>query len=160
MKKILYIIPGWEDACSQASYQKLAKTAEDLGYEVFLKDVDWKKPLSEQIFSVEKGAVVFGFSLGAILAWFVAQQYQIKHLILASMTPHYSFSDVEIKQALIDLAGVRFVDDVIKNLETKHQAEKQTMLYGDKEGELADILVANTEHELNDRYISEIAKII
>ncbi len=32
-------------------------------------------------------------------------------------------------------------------------------MYGDLEEELGDILVRNTEHELNERYVKEIAKL-
>jgi len=102
MNNILYIIPGFDDSTHREPYQKLGKMAAEKGHRVVYKDVDWKKPLSEQVFYVEKNAVIFGFSLGAILAWLVAQKYECRLLILASMTPHASFVDAEIKQALID----------------------------------------------------------
>ena len=76
------------------------------------------------------------------------------------MTPHYSFVDAMIKKALIDLTGKEFVDDVINNLTTVHQAEKQTIMYGDLEEEAGDILVPHTEHELNNSYIEEVEKIL
>ena len=160
MRKVLYIIPAWEETCKAKPYQHLADAATKKGYEVICIDVDWKKPLSPQVFSVPPEAVLFGFSLGAILAWLVAQKHPCRHLILASMTPHYSFADPMIKKALIDLAGKEFVDDVIEHLATAHLAEKQTTMYGDREEETADILVPQTEHELNDRYIAEIDKIL
>ena len=37
-------------------------------------DIDWKRPLSAQMFSVEEDAVIVGFSLGAILAWLPIHQ--------------------------------------------------------------------------------------
>ncbi len=160
MHKILYIIPGWEDACHDKPYQLLANAAKKKGYKVICENVDWKKPLSSQIFPVEEAAVVFGFSLGAMLAWLIAQKYPCHHLILASMTPHYSFTDPKIKKALIDLAGKEFIDDIINTLRPKHQAEKQTILYGELEKEPGDMLVHHTEHELNGSYIQEIAKIL
>lgn len=159
MKKI-YIIPGWEDLCSQDSYQALGKVAKEKGYEVLYKDVDWKKPLSNQIFEVSENAVIFGFSLGAILAWMVAQKNKCNHLILASMTPHYSFEKQEIKEALIEITGKEFVDDVIKNLKKEHLAQKQTIMYGDKEDESANIIILNTDHEITNAYIKEIGKIL
>lgn len=42
MKKILYIIPGWGDKCSNSRYQQLASVAKGKGYEVVFRDVDWK----------------------------------------------------------------------------------------------------------------------
>lgn len=160
MKKILYIIPGLRESCESKPYRLLADAAKEQSYEVVCKNVDWGKPLSLQMFAVPKEAVVFGFSLGAILAWLVAQKYPCRHLVLASMTPHYSFTDPKIKKALVDLLGKKFVDDVIKNLNPKHRAKKQTILYGDREGEKADVLVPKTGHRLNSNYIKAIAQVL
>ena len=77
MKKYLYLIPGWEDTCLDESYVKISETAKKSGYEVIPINVDWKKPLSGQMFAVERNSVVFGFSLGAILGWLVAQKQEV-----------------------------------------------------------------------------------
>jgi len=45
-------------------------------------------------------------------------------------------------------------------LKPRHKARKQTIIYGAKEGEKADILVKNTEHEITDNYIKEILKLL
>lgn len=160
MKKLLYIIPGWQEHGNDAPYQQLANAAQEKGYEVVCPDVDWRTPLSQQIFPVTQDSVVFGFSLGAILARLVAQQHPCRHLILASMTPDHNFINPEIKKALVDLVGKEFVDDIIGSLASTNQAEKQTTLYGELEKEPADILVLHTEHELNDAYIKEIVKLL
>jgi len=160
MKKVLYIIPGFEETTRRKPYQLIAKLAREKGYEVVFHNINWRKTLSSQIFEVPEHAVIFGFSLGAIVAWIVAQKNTCEHIILASMTPHYSFKDKEIKKALVDLIGLEFVEDVIKNLKKKHKAKKQTIVYGDKEEEKADILVYKTGHELSDNYIKVIKKLI
>ncbi len=160
MKKVLYIIPGWRETCRRKPYKEIARIAEEKGYEVVCKNVDWDKTLSSQLFSIEKDDIIFGFSLGAILAWMVAQEYQCRHLILSSMTPHRSFKDPKDKKALIDLINSKFVNDVIHNLGRKHKAKKQTIIYGDKEEEPGDILVLNTGHELSNNYISVISGLI
>lgn len=160
MKKILYIIPGWREDCRYKPYQSLIKVAQKKGYEVICNNVNWNQPLSSQSFPIPKNAVVFGFSLGAVLAWLVVQNFPCRHLILASMTPHYSWKDREVKKSLVDLVGSRFVNDVTKNLSVKHQAKKQTIMYGDREKEAGNIIVPNTGHRLNDRYIKEIARIL
>ena len=160
MIKTLYIIPGWEDTCDQTEYRNLGKAAEDAGFQVVFKNVDWKKPLSPQAFEIESDAIIFGFSLGAILAWLVAQKYECQHLILASMTPHYSFVDPLIKKELVNLAGNEFVEDIISNLDSYNKAHKQTIIYGDKENEMADILVQNTDHEINAEYIKVVIKLL
>ncbi len=160
MKKILYIIPGLKETTRCRPYQSLKKIADKKGYEVVCKNVNWDNPLYPQIFPVSKNAVVFGFSLGAVLAWLVAQNYECKHLILASMTPSYSWKNKKIRKALVEIVGLKFVNDVTKNLTLKHKALKQTILYGDLEEEQGDVIVHNTEHELNDKYIKEIAKML
>ncbi|OGD66780.1 hypothetical protein A2442_01495 [Candidatus Campbellbacteria bacterium RIFOXYC2_FULL_35_25] len=160
MEKTLYIIPGLGETCRRKPYQLLAKKAKEKGYEVIFKNVDWNQKLSLQTFSVSKDDIIFGFSLGAVLAWLVAQDYKCRHIILASMTPHYSWKDKEIKKALIDLLGLKFVNDVIKKLDSKHQAKRQTIMYGDLENEKGDIIVSKTEHELTENYLKEIEQII
>jgi len=160
MKK-LYIIPGWEETIEDKKYQKVISMAREKGFEVTGKNVNWKQNLSEQIFLAEEESVIFGFSLGAVLARLIAQKYSCKHLILASMTPLSSFSeDIKTRKALCELVGDSFVDSVDRNLEKSHKAERQTVIYGDQENEEADVLVPNTDHEINDAYIKEIGKLI
>lgn len=160
MKKILYIIPGYQDTSRRKPYQSLATIARKKGYEVVFYNINWKKRLSPQVFPVPKNAVIFGFSLGAILARLVAQDYPCRHLILASMAPLYSFKGGKNKKPLVDLLGSRYIEDIAKNLKLKHLADKQTRMYGALEGGRGDIIVPNTEHELSEQYIKEIARIL
>lgn len=160
MKKYIYIIPGFEETSRRKPYQLLAKIAKAKGYQVAFRNVDWAQKLSSQIFPVTENSIIFGFSLGAVLARLVAQGNPCKHLILASMTPLVCFRDKKMKKGLVDLLGSEYVDDVKKNLFPHHQALKQTVIYGDKEEESGDILVPNTEHELSAAYIKEIAKLM
>jgi hypothetical protein len=159
-KKYFYIIPGWEENAQLEPYMKLAELAKNKGYEVRGYDIDWKRMLSSQVFDVPKDSVIFGFSLGAILAWLISQEHSIDKLILASMTPHYSFSDPIIKDQLIELVGEGMVSDIVTNLQPATLAIEKIVLYGDREDESADVLVADTEHELTSNYISEIGKLI
>jgi len=160
MKKELYILPAWEDDCEQQEYKKIAKLAEEKGYEVHLIDIDWKRTLSEQIFEVPEFAVIFGFSLGAIFGLKVSQKYKCSHLILGSMAKLKDFEDEEIKQSYIDLLGKAYVEDFLVDIKEKSLAENITTMYGEKEGELGDITVSNTEHELSDEYIEKVISIL
>jgi len=160
MKKI-YILPGYQETTRRRPYQKLRSLLQSKGYEVVFKNIDWQKKLTTQMFEIEKDSVVFGFSLGAVLARLVVQKYSCKHAIFASMTILSDFKKGENRKALIDLLGTEFVDDVRDCLKPKHKALKQTIMYGDKEGEdTADVFVKNTEHELTDEYLREIIKIV
>ena len=160
MKKI-YILPGYEETTKRRSYQKLRFLLQQKGYEVVFKNIDWKTNLTKQIFVIEKDSIVFGFSLGAVLARLIVQKYICKHVILGSITILSDFKKGENREALIDLLGLDFVNDIRDYLKPKHKALKQTIMYGDKEGEdMADIFVKNTEHELTDEYLKEIVKAI
>lgn len=162
MGKILYIIPGWKETCRRKPYQSLAKIAKNKGYEVVFHNVDWTRPLSPQVFSVPENAVIFGFSLGSILAWLVAQDNPCRYLILASMTPLGSFKRVKTKKALTDLLGYEFVRDATKKLKPKNLAKKQIRMYGslELEEESVDIVVPDTGHELNKQYLKKITRIL
>jgi predicted alpha/beta hydrolase family esterase len=87
MNKKFYIIPGWTETSRRRQYQSLAKAVRKKGYEVVFKNVDWNKKISQQVFAIEKDSVLFGFSMGAILARLVAQEYTCNLVIFASMTP-------------------------------------------------------------------------
>ena len=158
--KNFYIIPGWKEYSRYKVYQSLALAAKKGGYKVIFYEIDWDKKLSEQVFPVEKNSIVFGFSLGAILALLIAQKYECRKLLLASMTPLYSFKDKKIKKALIDLLGADFINDIDKNLKTRNKSKEKVIIYGDKEGEKGDIIIPKTGPRLNSRYIEEIKNLL
>ena len=160
MKKIIYIIPGWKESSQYKIYQSLAASAKKKGYDAIFYEIDWSRPLSSQIFPVQKDAIVFGFSLGAILARLIAQKYACRKLILASMTPPRSFKDKKLKKELADLLGRAFVEDISKKLHIKHRARNQVIIYGDREAESGDSIVPRTGHRLNARYIKEIVGLL
>jgi esterase/lipase len=161
MNTSLYIIPGYKETCRRKPYQSLATLARSMGYNVVFKNINWNKDLSSQVFSVSEDSVLFGFSLGAVVAWLVAQDNPCKQLILASMTPLHCFKQGDVtREALVELLGASNVDNLEKNLQSSHKAHKQTILYGDKEEERGDVLVPNTEHEINKNYLKEVGKIL
>jgi pimeloyl-ACP methyl ester carboxylesterase len=118
MKK-LYIIPGFKEKCSFKPYRKLKKIAEEKGYSVVCHNIDFKKLLSKQIIPIEKDAVVFGFSVGALLARLIAQKYPCKKLILASSTQIRCLFNKKDKKTLSEILGEKFVNDIAKNIDRK-----------------------------------------
>lgn len=159
MKKAFYIIPGWQETCRRRQYQNLAKAVRKSGYDVVFKNIDWNKNVSEQIFEVEKDSVLFGFSMGAIVARLIAQECKCKLVICASMTPLRHFKGGEQEKMLVDAIGKKVVEDIKRHLKPKIKSKK-VLLYGDKENEKADIFVKNTDHEISQNYIKEILKLI
>lgn len=159
MNKKIYIIPGWQETCKRKVYKNLTNAFQQKGYEVVCISVNWKKVLSKQVFQAEKDSVVFGFSMGAILARLVAQKYAPSLTILGSMTPLKHFQIKKEEKILADVVGKKIVDDVKQNLEPQLIA-KHIMLYGDKENEKADIYVPDTDHEITENYIKELTNLL
>jgi len=159
MNKKVYIIPGWQETCRRKQYQNLSKALKNKGYNVVCKNVDWDKKMSEQIFEVEKDSIVFGFSMGALLARLIAQKYKNTLTIFASMTPLRHFKGGEQEKVLVDVVGKRLVKDIKKHLQPRLKS-KSILLYGDKENENADIVIKNTDHEISENYIREVVKLI
>ena len=159
MNKKFYIIPGWTETTRRRQYQKLAKAVRNFGYDVVFKNVDWDKKISEQTFAIEDDSILFGFSIGAILARLVVQDHKCKLVIFASMTPLRHFKGGEQEKLLADAIGSKFVMDVKKNLKPKIKA-KSILMYGDKENEKADVIIPDTDHEISENYVKEIIKII
>lgn len=159
MNKKFYIIPGWGETCRRRQYQSLAKSVRKKGYEVIFKNVDWNRKISEQIFEVEKNSILFGFSMGTLLARLVSQDYKNQLVIFASMTPLRHFKGGEQEKMLVDAIGEKIVEDVKKNLRPRIKSKSVTM-YGDKENEKADVIISNTDHEISENYIREIVKLL
>ena len=159
MNKKFYIIPGWKETCRRRQYQALAKAVKKIGYDPVFKNVDWSKKISEQIFEVEKDSVLFGFSMGAILARLVAQDHKNQLAIFASMTPLRHFKGGKQEKILADVIGKKIVNDIKRSLKPKIKS-KNILIYGDKENEKADVTISNTDHEISENYIKEIVRLI
>lgn len=160
MKRRLFIVPGWEETGLEDPYKRISSIADKYGLYPTITSIDWSKPLSRQIFVPQKDDIIFGFSLGAVLGRIVAQSYPISLLILASVTPEHNFKDKEILLDFYNLCGKEFVDDMKDSLKEKTMAKRTVVIYGDREGESADVLVEDTEHELTNNYLNEIENVI
>ena len=175
MKKIIYLIPGLGENCDLLRYKKLAEVLQASGYEVKYINPDWYSPLSRQVFQVEKDAIVFGFSFGAVLAYLVAQKYPCRKVIFASISPIHKFSFKELEKdyrkdiapkigkELAQKRGTELARDIksikilLKNLKTPF-----VTLVGEKETEMmpADFIVPQSGHRMTDKYIKCIQKLI
>jgi hypothetical protein len=158
-KRKFYIIPGWNETCKRRQYQSLAKAVQDMGFDVVFKNVDWNKSLSKQTFEIEKDSILFGFSIGALLARLIAQENKCALVIFASMTPLRHFRGGEQERILADVIGKRYLDDIKKNLKPKIKSPG-ILIYGDKENEKADFLIKDTDHEISKNYIDKTLEII
>lgn len=159
MKPKFYIIPGWGETCRRNQYQNLAKEIQGLGLDVVFKNINWKEKLSKQIFNIEPNSILFGFSMGAILARLVAQKNKCALTIFASMTPLRHFKGGEQEKMLREVIGKKILDDIKNNLQNKLKSPS-ILIYGDKENEKGDILIKNTDHRISENYIMEIKKLL
>lgn len=165
MKTKIYIIPGYGETCILKRYTELSLVLKKIGYDVRCVNPDWKKPLSQQAFRIEKDSIVCGFSFGAIIAYLTVKKYPCKKAIFASMTPinSYSFKDIQKhfsktlspKDATVYAKDIKSIKINLKNLTTPH-----ITMAGSEEKMLADILVPKTGHRMTSVYINAIKKVL
>ena len=158
VKSNFYIISGWYDTTGRAPYQRISEIATMKGYKVVKVNPEWDEPLSDQIFPVTKDDVIFGFSMGAILACTVGRKYPYKKLILASMTPV-----LDLSRPTLNMLGKEISNDCKK---FKYGGLKATYFYGEKEideslnriKKFGIKVIPNTHHQLNAEYIEHISR--
>ncbi len=149
---MFYYIPGFkEDGTKVASELKATLVA-----------VDWTKPLSEAVFDISKNDTVVGFSYGAIVAYLFAKKNNCK-AILASMTPIEEYTYLQLyNESLKDMTE----DDADKQIKELMSLSininnvRCITVKGEKESLSAQFVVPETGHEINDRYVEVICKLL
>lgn len=165
MKKKLYIIPGMGQTCNLVRYKRLEKTAKAKGYDVYLINPDWTMPISKQIFEVDRNSVIFGFSMGAILAYLIAKKYECKKIILASISPihEFDYEDMEdfLSTKMSKERGKAVVED-IKTIKVSYEKIKSEVvsLAGEYENASADIIIPKTQHYYSSLYNEYVGALI
>lgn len=168
MKTKIYLIPGMGENCKMVRYKKLAEALTLKGFEVVPINPDWYRPISEQTFPTEKDAIIFGFSMGAVLAYLVAEKYPCKKLILASISPIHTFTiknqvDFYSKHMKIHLAKAIAKDIKSIKISFKNFRTPFVRLVGELEitpGEKADIVVPKTGHRITKTYTKYIVDLV
>jgi len=165
MKKTIYIIPGLGENCNLIRYKMLSEALKNKGYEVIPVNPNWYRPLSEQVFSVRKNSIIFGFSFGAIIAYLIAKKYQCKKVIFASISPIHEFSYNSLvkdycKYMSKDLA-IEIATDIKKiKISFKNLKAPFTTLAGQFEKMKADILIPKTRHRITPTYIKYVCDLL
>jgi len=166
MKKIIYIIPGQGENCNLARYKSLSSDLIKKGYVVHPVNPDWYKPISNQVFKIEKNSIIIGFSFGAVLAYLLAEKYSCKKLILASPSPIHTFKESDFVDSLKpymskanaleifkDLKKIKINLHTLKSPYVTLMGQKETMV---KNETPAQIYVPRTGHYLGKTYIKYI----
>jgi pimeloyl-ACP methyl ester carboxylesterase len=166
MKKIIYIIPGQGENCTLARYKALAKVLVKKGYNVKKINPDWYRPLFEQIFPVEKDAVILGFSFGAVFAYLLAKKYPCRKVIFASLSPLHTFSRESLIQDMRPYMAETLAHEIaidFKHIKIQLISLKvpYICLAGQYEkGIAADFLVPKSGHRITPAYIKCIEKLV
>lgn len=156
MKRV-YIISGWQDNPNDAGYRKIADTIRDKGYEINPINIDWNREIFPQLPVFEPSSVLFGFSIGAIVAKIISQNVLCELLIMASPTPLKHFNGGKDELDLAEVIGYAKIYELKSKLTNSSMALKILTIYGDKEGEKADIYVPETDHEINENYVKVVS---
>lgn len=158
---MIYIIPGLGEDCQLLRYRRLKLALQSQGYKVKCFNPDWYKPLSDQIFRVEKNSIVIGFSFGAVLAYLIAKRFTFKKVIFASLSPihEFTFEDLvnDLNKHMPRKLAVQISRD-IKNIRISIGSldVPRISLAGEYEKMFADIVVPKTRHRITNRYIDYI----
>jgi alpha/beta superfamily hydrolase len=166
----IYIIPGFGENCNLLRYKALAKILRKKGYKVIAVNPDWRKPLSESVFPIEKDAVVFGFSFGAVIAYLIAEKYLCKKVILASISPIHTFSfkglvkDIcmymDKEKAVAFSKDLKSIKISLKSLKTPFVTlggEREKILLNES---IPDFIVPRSGHFVTKNYIKCIEKLL
>jgi esterase/lipase len=143
----------------------LIRAIEEKGYEVVTINPDWYKPITEQIFEIEKDSIISGFSMGAVIAYLVAKKTPCKKVIFASISPVHTFKYKEFVDFLSTKMDSKLAIPITKDIlnikiDLKSLKCPYITLAGEKEGDKADILVTRTGHNMSDTYIKCINQLL
>lgn len=162
---MIYIIPGLGEDCQLLRYRNLKAVLQSNGYKVKCCNPNWFKPLSSQVFHVEKNSIVVGFSFGAVLAYLIVKKYPCKGAIFASLSPIHKFSYDELvkdyNKHMSKKLSVRIAKD-IKSIDISLNSLNVPWITmaGEYEGLSADIIIPKTRHRITNKYIEYIVSTI
>jgi alpha/beta superfamily hydrolase len=146
-------------------YRALAKSLENKGYAITPVNPNWYRPLSEQVFPVEKDDIVFGFSFGAVIAYLIAKKYPCRKVIFASMSPIHEFSFASLvkdyREHMSKELAVEITTDIKKiKILLKDLKVPFVTLAGKREMVPANIIVPYSGHNITPSYIKSIQNIV
>lgn len=144
-KKIIYIIPGFEESPRDRAYQALSRMLKKQGFETVLISIPWKNTTISQnseyflnefkkVNSKEK--YILGFSLGAMIAFIASTKVEVAGLILCSLSPYFLEDLPKIGANWKASTIARYQDFASHNcgrLAKELKAKKIIMFYGAEE---------------------------
>jgi esterase/lipase len=178
MKQKIYYIPGWGETKNFKYSKKIIQALEKNGEVIPIKYISKKgtnpsrniEMILEQIKKPTKNDILIGFSMGALFAYILNTKIKFKKVIICSIPPvlekdldvfsqkrsFFLFSKKEIEEFhKIKYAKPKSpVIFVCGEKENKETIEKTKWLA--KKFKSKSIIVKNTDHNLNNKYIKTI----
>ena len=178
MKQKIYYIPGWGETKNFKYSKKIIQALEKNGEVIPIKYISKKgtnpsrniEMILEQIKKPTKNDILIGFSMGALFAYILNTKIKFKKVIICSIPAILEndlekfpkkevskiFSQIEIKEfGQIKYTKPRSLTVFIcGDKENKETIEKTKWLA--KKFKSKSIIVKNTDHNLNNKYIKTI----
>ncbi|MEN9621753.1 MAG: hypothetical protein RLZZ67_187 [Candidatus Parcubacteria bacterium] len=152
--------------CDTKRYKDLSRALTTIGYSVKEINPDWYRPVSEAIFRVPKNAIIFGFSMGAVIAYLSAKKYPCKSVIFGSLSPLETFTFKDFSEFLMSYMkrepAEKITTDLLKiKVSLKTLKMPYIELAGEREEDLkAHFRIPGTGHYLSKAYIEGIVRLL
>ena len=178
MKQKIYYIPGWGETKNFKYSKKIIQALEKNGEVIPIKYISKKgtnpsrniEMILEQIKKPTKNDILIGFSVGALYAYIISTQIKFKKVIICSIPPVLEkdldvFSKKEVsflfsKKEIEEFHKIKYAKPkspaifICGEKENKETIEKTKWLA--KKFKSKSIIVKNTDHNLNNKYIKTI----
>lgn len=170
----IYIIPAYKETIRNRGYSRIISGAKEKGYEVEILNLQIQnKSLHslaiKAINKIEKNSVIFGFSMGALIGYYISTMIPINKGIFCSLSPCLD-SDLKKIRGHKKIFGTK-VDELYKTKYKKSLAKKTVFICGKKEMKLlvkrtkklasmnkGKLIMTESNHELDNDTIAEILK--
>ena len=163
-KQIIYIIPGLGETWDEPQNKELV-TALEKNYTVRQVNPNWYAPLSSNVFEPEESAILFGFSMGAILAYLIAKKYKVKGVLFASPSPIHDFTERELLETYSEYMRIKQAKknakDILKiKFDRKKIKGENIVVAGANEEIDADYYAIDGDHFLSKGYRDAIVSLL
>ena len=170
----LYIIPAYKETIINRGYSRIVSAAKEKGYEVQILNLQIQNKSLHSLAmkvadKIEKDSVAFGFSMGALIGYYISTLTPIKKGIFCSLSPCLG-DDLKSLRGHKKIIGSH-VDELYKMKYKKSLAKETVFICGKNEMKLlvkrtkklsnmnkGKLILTESDHELNKETISEVLK--
>ena len=176
----LYIIPGYGETMRNQGYRRIVREAKKK-YDVTFLNLQLKNRLFSEL--VEEGintinnasdCAILGFSIGALITYFISKKIELKKCIICSLTPAIGVDIANNTILYKKYLGCKQVNEYKQMTYGKSRARELIFICGSEEGDnlvnrtkqLCRInngilyIIDNNDHILNEAYVDVIVKML